>query len=112
MDTGTRTHQQRHVEVYEETTNNVSYVPNVLSVQELMYKAKEILTETDGKKEGVDFFVPYLLWVYLQVSPSRENQKTAERYTGKLPFKRIIFSCTYRDSACPHAHWVAGLKKY
>ena len=40
MDTGTGDHQRIHAALDEETTNNVLYVPNVLSVQELMDKAK------------------------------------------------------------------------
>ena len=63
-DTGTRDYNRRHATADEETTNNVLYAPNVLSVQELMDKAKELLTKTNGKKEDVDFLVPYLLWVY------------------------------------------------
>ena len=73
MDTGTGYHQWRHSEKDEETTNNVLYAPNVLSVQEMVDKAKELITETDGKKEGVDFIVPSLSWVYLKLSPSHEN---------------------------------------
>ena len=37
-----------------------------------MDKEKELLTKTDGKKEGVDFLVPYLSWVYLQLFPSHD----------------------------------------
>ena len=77
-----------------------------------MDKSKELLTKIDGKKEGVVFLVPSLLWVYLQLSPSHENRKTVERYTGKLPFKRMRFSCTDIDSAHPHAHWVEVLNEY
>ena len=50
MDTETGAHNRRHAASDEETTNNVSYVPNVLSIQELTDKAKELLTEIDGKK--------------------------------------------------------------
>ena len=64
MDTCTGAHNRLHATADEETTNNVFYAPNVLSVQELMDKAKELLTKTNGKKEDVDFLVPYLLWVY------------------------------------------------
>ena len=63
-DTGTGAHQLIHAAVDEETTKNVSYVPNMLSVKELVDKAKDLLTKIDGKKEGVDFLVPSLLWVY------------------------------------------------
>ena len=112
MDTGTGSHQRRNAAVYEETTNKILYAPYVLSVKKLVDKAKELLTETDAKKEGVDFLLPSLSWVYLQLSPSHENRKTAERYAGKLPFKRMILSRTDRDSAHLNAHWVAGLKKY
>ena len=60
---GTGDHQKRHTAVYEETTHNVSYAPNVFSVQELVDDAKELLTKRDGKKTGVDFLVPSLSWV-------------------------------------------------
>ena len=81
-------------------------MPNVFYVQELVYKAKDLLTKTDGNKEGVDFLVSSILWVYLQLSPSHENQKTAERYTGKLPFKRMLLLCTDRGSVHPtHTEW-------
>ena len=79
MDTFTVSHQRRQAAVDEETTNNVSYAPNVLSVQELVDKAKGILIETDAKKGGVDFLVPSLSWAYLQLSPSQGNRKTEER---------------------------------
>ena len=69
MDTGTVSHQRRHAAVDEETTNNILYAPNVFSVQELVEKANELLTKTDGKKEGVGFLVPSISWVYLQLSP-------------------------------------------
>ena len=48
----------------------------------------------------------------MELSPSLENRKTAKRYTGNLPFKRMLWSRTDRDSAHPHLHWVEGLKKY
>ena len=32
-----------------------------------MDKEKELLTKTDGKKEGVDFLVSSLSWIYLQL---------------------------------------------
>ena len=48
----------------------------------------------------------------MQLSTSHKNQKTAERYTGKLPFKRMILTHTGRYNAHPRAHWVLGLKKY
>ena len=102
----------RHAAIYEETTNNVPYAPNVLSFKELVDKAKELLTETDGRKEGVYFLVPSLSWVYLQLSTSHEKRKTVERYTGKLPFERMILLRKDRDSANPHAQWVEGLNKY
>ena len=47
---GVHQNKRRHAAVDEETTNNVWYTPNVLSIQELMYKAKDLLTETYGKK--------------------------------------------------------------
>ena len=112
MDTGTGDHQRRHTELDKEKTNNFSYAPNVLSVQELVDKEKELLPKTDGKKQGVDFLVPYLLWVYLQLPLSHENRKTAERYTGEIPFKHMILSRTNIYSAHLHAHWVVVLKKY
>ena len=84
----------------------------MFSVQELVEKAKELLTETDGKKEGVDFLVPSLSHLYLQLSPLHENRETVKRYTGKLPFSRMILLRTDRDSSHPHLHWVVGLKKY
>ena len=77
-----------------------------------MDKAKELLTKTDGKNEGVYFLVPSLLLMYLQLSPLQDNQKTSERYTVNLPFKCMILLRTDRDNAHPHAHWVVVLKKY
>ena len=41
----------------------------------------------------------------------RENQKTANSYTGKLPFKHKLVSWEDRDSSYPHANWVTGTKK-
>ena len=72
-DTGTGAHMLRHAAVDEERTNKILYAPNVLSIQELMDTAKEPLTKTDEKKEGVGFLVPSLLWLYLQLYPSYEN---------------------------------------
>ena len=106
MDTGTGVRQWRHAAVYEETNNNVFNAPNVLSVHELVDKGKDLLTKTDGKKGVVDFIVPSISWVYLQLSPWHENRKIAERYTGKLPFKRIILSRTAIYIDHTHAHWV------
>ena len=77
-----------------------------------MYKSKENPTKTYGKKEGVDFIVPYILWVYLQLTSSHKERKTAERYTENLPFNRMILSRTDRDNDHPNAHWVEVLKKY
>ena len=62
----------------------------MLSVQELMDKAKDLLTKTDGKKEGVDFLVPYLLWVYLQLSPLHDNQNNIERFMVNLSFNSMF----------------------
>ena len=50
MDTVTVDHKRRHATAYEETTNNVLCVPNVLLSQKLMDKAKDVLTKTYGKK--------------------------------------------------------------
>ena len=50
MDTSTGAHKRLHAAPDEETTNKVLYKPNVMSVQELMDKAQELLTKTDGKK--------------------------------------------------------------
>ena len=79
----------------------------MLSVKELVDNAKDPLTETDWKKEGVNFLISSLSWVYLQILLLHENQKTAERYTGKPTFKRILLSRIDRDSAHPHVHCVA-----
>ena len=49
-DTCIGAYKRRHDAGDEETTNNVSYVPNVLSIQELTDKTKELLTEIDGRK--------------------------------------------------------------
>ena len=103
MDTSTGDHKRLHSAPDEEKTNKVLYEQNVLSVQELIDKAKEILTKIDGKKEGVDFLVPYILLVYLQQSPLHEDQKTQERYTVNLTFKRKLLLCTDRDNAHPCA---------
>ena len=112
MDTETGAHNRRHAASDEETTNNVLYATNVLSIQELINKSKDLLTKMYGRKEVVDFIVPYISWFYLQLSTLHENQKTEYRYTGKLPFKHMLLSHTYRDNAHTRAHWVAGLKKY
>ena len=51
MDTCIGAHKRRHAAADEEKNNSVIYAPNVLSIQELMDKAKNLLTKTDGKKE-------------------------------------------------------------
>ena len=66
-DTGTGSHTRLHVETDEETTDNFLYAPNVISIQELMGREKDLITRIDGKKEGVGFLVIYISWVYLQL---------------------------------------------
>ena len=94
--TGTGAHNRRHATSYEGTTNIISYAPNLLSIQELMEKEKELITEKYRKKEGVDFLVPYISWVYLELSPLYKNQKTVERYKWNLPLKNMILLCKDR----------------
>ena len=72
--TDTGAHTRRNALADEEITNKVLYASNLLSIQELMDMAKEPLTNTDGKKEGVGFLVPSLLWLYVQLYPSYENR--------------------------------------
>ena len=112
MDTGTGDHQRRDNAVDKETTNNVLYVTNEFSVQELLDKSKDFLTKTYGKKEGVDFLVSFLSWVYLQLSTLCENRKTAKKYTGRITCKRMLLLHTDIYSAHPHAHWMSVLNKY
>ena len=112
MDKVTGAHKWRHAAGDQEITNNVLYAPNMLSIKELTDKAKQFPTKTYGKKEGVDFLVPSLSWVYLQPMPSYENSQTAEIQTGNIPFKRIILLRTDIDNYHHHAHWVVGLNRY
>ena len=52
----------------------------------------------------------YILWVYLQLSSSHNNRKTAEIYIENISFKRMLLSHTCIFNAHPRAHWVSGLK--
>ena len=110
-DAGAGAHRRRHASSDEHTTVNVSYAPAVVSVSQLIQKTTTLLVDVDKKVEGVDFRVPSLSWAYLQLSPTHENRKTAERYTGELPFKRVLQSRTSRDTSHPHGHWTATMKK-
>ena len=47
-----------------------------MSILNLVYKRKYILLKTDGKNYDIDYFVPSILWVYLQLYPSHDNRNT------------------------------------
>ena len=112
MDTCTGSHNWRNAAANDETTDIILYAKNVLSIQTIMDKVKELLTQKYGKSEGDGFIVPSIFWVYLNLSTLHENQKTAEIYTVNPPFKRMLLLRTEIDNAYPHSHWVAGLDKY
>lgn len=88
----------------------ITYTPAINSISQLIDSTKELLA-SNGLEEGVDFLVPSESWVKLQLSPSHENQCTAERYTGKLPFKCKLISRSGHDDSHPHGQYCAVLKR-
>ena len=58
-------------------------------MSQLIEKTKMLLVDNDKKKEGVDFCVPCLSWVYLKLLPSYDTIKTEERY-----FVVVVFLAT------------------
>ena len=55
MDTCTGAHMQRHAAAYEETTNNVLYAPNVLSIQEIMDKSNSFSSKQMERRKVLVF---------------------------------------------------------
>jgi hypothetical protein len=78
---GSGAHHRRKAGTDEETINNVSYAPGILSIPQLM-KATEEMLEKDGKTRSLDFEVPSEKWVSLQLSPNNQFNATAVYYTG------------------------------
>ena len=103
-------HHRRKAGVDEETTNNVSYAPGILSIPQLMRVTEEML-EKDDKARGVDYEVPSEKWLSLQLSPNNQFNATAAYCTGKLNFVRKMLSRSARDDSHPAAHWNSGMKK-
>ena len=66
-------------------------MPGIASMPQLLKLTIEQL-EKDGKRRGGDFAVPHLSWMYYALSANNEYSSTAARYTGLLPFKRMIQS--------------------
>jgi len=92
-----------------ESTINVTYAPGINSIPQLIAATVECLKK-EGKKEGNDYNVPHRTWVSLQLSPTYENRKIAERHTGRLSIKRKLQSRNARDEH-HHGHWVAQKKR-
>ena len=109
MKNGPGAHNRRHASAQEETTNNVSYAPGIVSIPQLRETVKYLLDQ--GKEERVDFLIPCLSWCYLQLSPNNEYVQVAERYMGRLPYKMRLQARDVRDYSHPAAHWVSGMKK-
>ena len=78
-------------------------------MSQLIENTNLLLVDTD-KKEGVDFCVPCLSWVYLDLFPSYEKRKITEGYTRELTFKNILQLRNIRDSFHPHGHWESTIK--
>ncbi len=109
QENGAGAHQRRHAGSDLESTINISYAPGIISMIQLMKKRRESL-ERKEMIEGIDFVSPCLSWLYLQLSPNKECNETAARYTGVIPFKRAIKSRTARESN-PSGHWNAAMKR-
>ena len=108
---GSGAHVRRHAASDEQTTIDVQYAPGILSIPQLVRETQKYLTDEKKLTEGVDFKVPSLSWVYLQLSPNNEFRHTAARYTGKIPFKLMLQTRDARDFSHVCAHWVSGMKK-
>ena len=63
-------------------------IAQLVSMLILLRKTVESL-QSKGKLVGMDFKLPCISWLYLQLSPNNAYKSTAERYTGVLPFKRM-----------------------
>ena len=68
-DNGSGAHERRHAEEDVESTNRLSYAPNVASLTQLINKTMDLL-EKDNRVNDVDFVVPSKSWFSLQLSPS------------------------------------------
>ena len=108
---GSGAQRRRHAASDERTTIDVQYAPGILSVPQLVQDTRKYLVDDKKLVEGVDFHVPCLSWVYLQLSPNNEFKRTASRYTGKIPFKLMLQTRDARDYSHICAHWVSGMKK-
>lgn len=56
--------------------------------------------------------MPEKSWVSQQLSRNHELRAIAEKYTGKLRFKRMTLARSARDDSHPHSHYVSCVKKY
>ena len=108
---GSGAHVRRHAASDEQTTIDVQYAPGILSIPQLVRETEKYLTDEKKLVQGVDFYVPCLSWVYLQLSPNNEFKRTASRYTSKIPFKLMLQTRDARDFSHVCAHWVSGMKK-
>ena len=108
LENGTGAHSKRHAATDEETTNAVSYAPGIVSIPQLRRETIKLLEE-EGKQIDINFKAPCVSWLYLQLSPNHEHRKTAERYTGVLPYKLSLQRKDLRADH-PHAHWVSAMK--
>ena len=107
---GSGAQSKRHPLADAESTNTVSFAPGIVSIPQLQRATVKFLIEEKGKVKDVDFRVPSLSWIYLQLSPNNEYKKTAERYTGSIPFK-LALQCRDFRLDHPHGHWNARMKK-
>ena len=101
-------HEKRHAAGDSNTTNRVSHAP-FISTNHLI-KCTITLLEKDGLKQNLDFKVPCKGWVEMQFTSSNEQKKTAEQYTGRLPFICVLQTCDLRNEH-PHGHYNAKLKQ-
>ena len=60
MGAGDKPFRRLHNVADKETTVTFYYAPNLMSILQLVDNKNEILVETDGKREGVDFVLPSL----------------------------------------------------
>eukprot|EP00957_Ditylum_brightwellii_P154095 11727699-Ditylum_brightwellii.AAC.1 len=61
MENGSGAHHCKHAAIDEATTNDLSYAPGILSINELIGATADMLKK-DGKVQGQDFEVPSESW--------------------------------------------------
>eukprot|EP00957_Ditylum_brightwellii_P184395 14045000-Ditylum_brightwellii.AAC.1 len=108
---GVGAHRRGHAALDVQTTTDVQYAQGITFIPQLQCTAMKHLIEEKKMQEEVDFKVPSISWINLQLTPNNPFKETTVRYTESIPFQLRLQSCGVCNFSHPAAHYVSAMEK-